>query len=224
MAIQSDFLGIKELKLLSPRRRAELHRALEDLVTSDVDLQAQALDRLSKMDAHRRSPLAVAFLGCRIIEPNISIRAEIVCLLAAALKVNEGAERSPPKVLENLHNVLCQMGAREVQCLLELIAQDNSLLDPVCAIHDQCSASGEILVDMVTQHDLDFSIRVAAADVIAQVGFLEAKQPVEILERRLVNRTSGQLVMSFASQTLEEAEKLIPVLRRTLVALEEAGF
>jgi len=224
MAIQSDFLGIKELKQLTPRRRADLHQALEDLFAADIGLRAQALDRLSKMDAHRRSPLAVATLGCRIIEPNTSIRAEIVCLLAAALQVNESAERSPAKVLEILHHTLCGIGEREVQCLLELVAEDESRLDSVCTILDQCSASGEILIDIVNRRELGVSLRIAAADVIAQVGFLEAKQSLEFLERRLANRISGQLAMSFAPHFLEDAEKLIPVLRRTLEALEEAGF
>lgn len=224
MTRQSDFLGIKELKLLSPRQRGELHRALEELLTCDVRVQAQALDCLVKMDAHRRSPLAIAILGNRVTERNRSIRARIISLLADTLRVNERSERSASKVLEVLHDILSGLGEREVRALIELVDANASMLDPVCAILDQCSASGQILVEVVTRSDLKLSLRIAAADVIAQVGFLEAEQPMKMFERRLSDRSTRQLAMDFASQTREEAEKLVPVVRRTLQALEEAAF
>jgi hypothetical protein len=224
MSVQSDFLGIKELKQLSPRRRGELHQALEDLLSGDASLQAQALDCLVKMDAHRRSPLAIAILGNRVTERNRSIRAKIISMLAEPLRVNERSERAASNVLRILHDILSKLGKQEVYALTELVDDDASMLDPVCILLDQCSASGQILVDMVTQHDLKLSLRIAAADVIAQVGFLEAERPMKMFERRLLDRSARQLAMDFASQTREEAEKLVPVLRRTLQALEEAAF
>jgi len=224
MTRQSDFLGIKELEQLSSRRRGELHRALEEFLTCDVRVQNQALDCLLKMDAHRRSALTIAILGDRIAEKNQSIRAKIISLLADTLRVNERSERSASNVLNVLHDILSRLGEREVRALIELVDADGSMLDPVCAILDQCSASGQILVDLVTQSDLKLSIRIAAADVIAQVGFLEAERPMKLFERRLSDRSNRQLAMGFASQTREEAEKLVPVLRRTLQALEEAAF
>jgi hypothetical protein len=224
MAIQSDFLGIKDLKELTPRKRAALQDALEDLIIPNAELQSQALCRLSQMDAHRRSPLAVAFLGTRIIEPDIVLRAKIVSMLATTLTINERAERSPSKVLKILRNILCEIGDREVHALLDLVVANTAMLDPVCTILDQCSICGKTLVDIVNKPTLDVAIRIAAAEVIAKIGFLEAIQPMELLERRLVDRTFRQVAMNFASRKYDEAEQLIPVLRQTLEALEEAGF
>jgi hypothetical protein len=66
---------------------------------------------------------------------------------------------------------------------------------------------------------LDVSLRIAASDVIGQVGFLEARPIMVSLEQRLSNLVSGQIPMPFAPQIALEAEQLLPAVRRALHAL-----
>jgi hypothetical protein len=224
MTIQQDFLGIKELKGLSSRESMELHEALEDLVTQDPEVHLRALDCLVGMDAHLRSALAVSFLAHRLVERDHRVRIRIVGLIADTLEASRRAERPPAKVRQLLHNVLSNMGEREVFSLLQLVAGENDLLEPVCTILDQCSFSGDILLNILNHREFDIDIRIAAAEAIATIGFLEAQQSIEALEKRLENRARGQLSMAFAPRSVEEAEQLIPVLRRTLDALLEASI
>jgi hypothetical protein len=224
MSVQQDFLGVKDLKELSPRRRGELHEALEDLLSNKIQTRLEALDRLCLMDAHRRSPLAASILVFHINELDLRLRARIVEAISQAIKPIAMKERSPVKVREFLHLALRKMGEREVYSLLQLIAEKRVSLEIVCLLLNQCSFSGEILVNILKHRHYEVPIRIAASEVIGQIGFLEARQAVEALEKRLAHRATGQLSMSFASRSREEAKELIPALRKTIDALREASI
>lgn len=224
MSVQQDFLGIKDLKELPFRRRGELHKALEDLLSDNIDTRLEALDRLCAMDAHRRSPLAASLLVFRINEPDLRLRAKITESISQAVKPISMQERSPAKVRELLHCALSQMGEREVYSLLQLIAEEHVPLDIVCTLLNQCSFSGEFLVNILKHRHYEVPIRIAASEVIGQIGFLEARQAVEALEKHLADRTTGQLSLSFASRSREEAKEMIPALRKTIDALREASI
>ena len=224
MSVQHDFLGIKDLKELPPRRRGELHKALEDLLSNKIETRLEAMDRLCVMDAHRRSPLAASLLVFHIIEPDLQLRARIAESISQALIPAGVKERSPVKVREFLHHALSKMGEREVYSLLQLIAEEHVSLGIVCTLLNQCSFSGEILINILTHRHYEVPIRIAASEVIGQIGFLEARPAVEALEKRLADRTTGQLSMSFASRSREEAKELIPALRKTIDALREASI
>ncbi|OGO19482.1 MAG: hypothetical protein A2Z14_12225 [Chloroflexi bacterium RBG_16_48_8] len=224
MVVQQDFLGIQDLKELSPRRKVEVYKALEDLLSSRVETRLEAMDRLCAMDAHRRSPLVACFLVYRLIEPDLCLRARIAQCLSETIRASGTRERSPKKVRDLLHQNLRGIGHREVNSLLQLIAKDDELLEPVCVILNQCSSCGEILVEILNCHDCSIPIRMASCKVIGQIGFLEARQAIEVLEKRLAGRITGQLSMTFAPGGIEEAKELIPVLRGTLEALREASI
>jgi hypothetical protein len=224
MTLQKDFLGIRDLKELSLRRSAELQQALEDLFSPKVEARFEAMDRLYEMDAHRRSPLAASLLVYRLIEQDLSLRSKIVHAIYEALKPRNVRERSPSKVREYLHSTLRGMGEKQVLSLLELVSQDSASLVTACILLNRCSGSGEILVKILTSSGYPLPIRMASCEVVGQIGFLEAIEAIEMLERRLSERTAGQLSMSFAPRTREEAKELMPVLLRTLEVLREASI
>jgi hypothetical protein len=224
MTVQRDFLGIQDLEELSASRSAQLQRILEDMLSPDLKTRCEGMNRLYKMDAHRRSPLAACFLVYRLTEQDLSLRRKIVQAIDMAIRGKGLQERSPAKVRKYLHHMLRGIGPREIHALVELLCQDEHLLEPVCGLLNQCSASGEILVKILNSTDYPLSIRIASCKVIGQIGFLEARQAVESLEKRLVQRTTGQLAMAFAPSTLKEARELIPILRDTLDALWEASI
>jgi hypothetical protein len=223
MTLQRDFFGIRDLKELSSRRSAKLLQALEDLLSPNLGTRREAMDRLCEMDAHRRSALAASFLVYRLIEQDLVLRSEIAQAICEAIKPRSTQERSPVKVREYLHSALRGIGKRQVLSLLELISKDPGLLVSVCILLNQCSRSGEILVTVLNCSDYPLPLRIASCEVVARVGFLEAIQPIENLEKRLSDRATGQLSMTFAPSRVEEAKELIPVLQRTLEALREAS-
>lgn len=224
MTVQQDFLGIKDLETLSPGKLSELHKALEDLLSSAVEVRRGAVDRLYAMDAHRRSPLAAPLLAYRLYEPDVELRTKIVQSINEIIDIGDSSERPPAKVRELLNEALRDIGEREVYCLLELLEHDDVTLEAVCLILNQCSSSCEVLVKLLESRDEKVSIRIAASRVIGHLGILEAMQVLEALKDRLTHRATGQLSMSFASHSVEEAKELLPTLRETLDILRDASI
>ena len=222
--LQQDFLGIQDLEEFSTGRSAELLLTLEDLLSADDEIRHEALYRLCEIDAHRRSPLAASFSVYRLFEQDLALRARIVHAICDVIKGRDLFKRPPAKVRESLHHALRAIGEREVHSLLELIHEDHDFLDPACLLLNQCSRSGEILVKVLNCSDYPIPIRIASCEVIGEIGFLEAEHVIETLEKRLSDRTTGQLSMAFAPRALEEAKEMIPILRRTLDALREASM
>lgn len=216
---QKRFLKIEELPELPDRHRGQLHKALEDVFSSDISVRNEALDGLARLDAHRRSVLTVSILVQRILDPNIEIRAKVVEMISECLIVSSSEERIPVKVTTRLKRALREIGEREILALLELFSRQE-LRDQICYIFNECSQSGGSLVRILSDRKQEIGIRIAASDVIAEVGFLEARPAVQSLEQRLSNLVSGQIAMSFAPQLTRDAENLLPVVRRTLRALE----
>jgi hypothetical protein len=216
---QEHFLEIDELPELHPRVRGELHKALEDVFSPDLSVRYDALNRLVNLDAHRRSSLAISILVGRIIDPSPHIRTKIVEMISDCLRKDDDGARVPLKVRLHLQRSLSEIGEREILALLELLSTQE-MLDQICYILNECSHSGESLVQFLISRNQDISIRIAASEAIGGVGFLEARPVIESFERRLSNLVSGQIPMSFAPKITRDAEELLPVVRRTLHALE----
>jgi len=223
MTVQQDFLGITDLKEFPRGKRSELHEALEDLLSPEVEARREAVDRLVAMDAHRRSPLAASILAYRLHEPDVGVRAKIVQSIYEALGIQDSYERPPAKVRELLNEALRCIGVPEVYCLLELLEKDFVTLQTVCILLNQCSSSCEILVKLLDSREEKISIRIVASQVIGRLGILEAVPVLEAIEERLTHRASGQLSMSFVSRSKVEARELLPSIRQTLDALREAS-
>ena len=216
---QKHFLKIDELPELHPKVRGKLHLALEEVFSPDQAVRSEALDRLVDLDAHRRSPLAISILVGRIIDPSPDIRAKIVEMISECLRKDDGQAKIPDKVRFHLRRSLSEIGEREILALLELLST-REMLDRICYILNECSQSGDNLVQFLLNRNLDISIRIAASEAIGGVGFLQAKPAIESFERRLSNLVSGQIPMSFAPKLTRDAEELLPVVRRTLRALD----
>ncbi len=192
---------------------------LENIFSPDVVIREEALDRIAIIDAHRRSPLTISILVQRLIDPDRTMRKKIVIMLAECLQKIDGGPQVPQTVGSSLRHSLREIGKREILALLQLLSTQD-LIDQVCYILNECSHSGEDLAQILLDRKLDVSQRIAASDVIGQVGFLEARPIMVSLEQRLSNLVSGQIPMTFAPQMAIEAEELLPAVRRALHALE----
>ncbi|NIS83536.1 MAG: hypothetical protein GTO14_25815 [Anaerolineales bacterium] len=223
MAEQAALFEPKVLDGLSPRKRTSMLRALEALVAPDPKVRKDGLAKLTALDAHRRSPLAAAILATRIREPDLELRTAIVDALAVVIAPGREGERPADRVLRWVRNNLSSMRTREVFALLQILARSSRHRQQVCILLDACSFSGDTLVKILRDRSADVPIRIAAAEAIAEVGFLDAKTAIEDLHQRIAGREAGQMQMGFASRLDTEIEELLPALQEALLALEEAA-
>jgi hypothetical protein len=205
-------------------RLGDLFLMLEDLMSPDQSDRSRAVEGLLAEYAHRRSPLVAAALALSVDEPDLELRGEIVSALAGALSDRLGGPRSPARVRRWIRRGLRRVQIRTTVLLLEVAGASDQDLTAVCTLFNACSHSGDLLISVLTNRDLEVSIREIAARAIARVGFLEARPAMEKLERRLVERSERQLRMPFGVRPERDAGRLLPVVRQALVELSEASL
>jgi hypothetical protein len=209
---------------LSPEKHKAMLRALELFVAPDVHLRHQGLEQLIALDAQRRSALCAAVLAMRVVETDLALRREIVHALAKALRMDAEGRRPPEPIRRWLRHILGSMQLQEICSLLEVVCDDHDDLEVVCCVVNACSSAGDTLVRILQDRRMDLSLRLAAMEVVGEVGFLDAKQALEALLQRISARRAGQLEMGFLDNLAQEADILIPAARSALFALQEAAF
>jgi hypothetical protein len=195
-----------------------LYQALQAAFSPNADHRLIGIKQIGSIDGHRRSPLAASALAHRLHEPNTEVLAEVVNLIASIFS-------DPPSMDSGqiprrwAAQTLRQLGRRELVNLLGLIQMDHAWFDRVALILNECSLAGEMLVDIFTDGTRELEQRLAAIELIDQVGFMEAVPMIEHWIHRLASRQERQLRMSFAPAPDIEAEAILPALRQTLGSL-----
>lgn len=220
---QASLFEGEVLEPLSPEAAPALVGALQDLFAPDKAARRRALDRLRDLDAHRRSPLAAAALVQRLVEPDLSLRAEVVDLLAEVLPAGEGPVRLPGEVRRWARAALAELREPQVYALLLVARAWPERFPAVCRLLGACSFSGEILLRILNDRRTDPAVRAVAARAVGEIGYLDAMEELERLLLRQVSRQRRQLGMAFAPQLREEEEALVPALREAMEALREAA-
>jgi HEAT repeat protein len=223
MIEQKAFFELKVLEELSSRKRPSMLRALEALVAPDPNTRKSGLNKLIALDAHRRSPLAAAILATRVREPDLDLRMAIVDALVKVIKVGPEEGRPSDDVLLWVRNNLSAMRTREIYALLQVVVRSAKHRQQVCTLLKACSFSGDTLIRILKDRNVDVPIRIAAVEVISEVGFLDAKAALNDLYQRIAGRQAGQIQMAFASRFEREVEQLLPALQDALYMLEEAS-
>lgn len=218
--VQPQLLPEEGLSEPLPEESAPLIEAVTLLSDPQVEERRRGLQMLLERDLHRRSVLAAASLGRAVGEPNISLRREIVVALAETLA---GAVDSPPGVIEYQRHALGQMRRRQIYGLLQVAASSRGHAGLTHMVLEQCSYAGSTLILILKDRQMDIQIRVAAAQAIEAIGYLEAVPEVAVLENRLASRMAGQEDMGFVPSLEQEAELLLPALQALHRSLEEAS-
>lgn len=220
MTEKATLLKQKALKEIPKSRRGEVLAALEAFVGPEIQTRTQGLEKLLSMDAHRRSPLVAAIMARQIDEPDIHLRSKIVEALATVLRSAADGSRPPDHVRHWLRHILGQMRQREIFALLQTIASAPEGIESVCSVLDACSFSGEALVRLLANRKVDVNIRIAAAEAIGRIGFLDAGPALHRVQERLLNRKAGQMETVITQIHDEDTERLLPVIRDALRSLE----
>lgn len=222
MARQDSFLDAKTYKDLTSRQLSAMLPLLEALMAPNLRLRKEAFEALIALNAHLRSPLAAAVLALNLREPDLELRSGIVSALAALFETRPSQTQPNERVLLWVQHVLGAMRTREIFALLQVMSASPELRESVFSLIRNCSFSGETLVRILKDRQTGIPIRIAAAEAIAEVGFLAAKNALNELYQRIAGREAGQMQMAFASCTEAEIEELLPALRNAIRVLEEA--
>ncbi len=224
MTEQHSFLQSTIVDELTPGKRKAMLRALELLVGPDIHIRRQGFEQLLAFNAQRRSPLCAAVFAMRIKEPDLALRREIIHGLANVLRVDGEGKRSPERVRRWLRHTLGGMQLREICSLLEVVCVYPEDLKTVCCVVNACSSAGDTLVRILLDRRMDLALRLAATEIVGEVGFLDAKPALETLLQRIAARQAGQLEMGFSGSLTKEADILMSAARSALNALREAAI
>lgn len=190
--------------------------ALEALVSSEPEACQVGLEKLEELNAARFSPLVAYFLVTRLLEPDLELRARIVCILSDVLLADKQGKLAPEPVRSLVKSQLALMRTRQVYSLLQVTIKDTSMEAPVARLLNTCVHAGNHLGDILADRDMPLAIRLQAVKMIGLVGYVDAIPTLERILARFESRLHGQGSMPFAAPSEEKESALVPVLHSTL--------
>jgi hypothetical protein len=199
----------------------EVWNATQGLTSPDIAVRRESIDRLVVLDAVRLSPLVAYVVATRIFESDLDLRRRVVNILGKIFLPNETGKLTPPTVRVHLASYCSKMEQREILQLLEVAEAFPETESKVAAILNNCSQSGTILAEMMSDRRILLAMRRQAINFIGRVGFLDAIPALEKLEERLKSRANGQKSMPFALPSNSEENSLLPMVQATLTLLHE---
>jgi hypothetical protein len=194
--------------------------AVEEVAAPEVSLRHSALSRLEEMNAPRLLPLAAYMIATRLADPDLNFRIRVVKTLGTVLMPDVDGNQAQAAVLRYLTHYLSQMRTRIVYALLEVAAEDPSIVPDAARLLNTCPHAGGLMGEILTNRNIPLKIRKEAAFFMGEVGFLDTIPVLERLETRLASRLNGQQSMPFASVTDSEENELLPVVQRALSYLQ----
>lgn len=194
--------------------------ALEALVDPEAKSRKLGLDCLIDLNAARIYSLVAYFLTTRIQDPDLSIRGEIIWILAGVLTPDDRGQLSPEPVQRILAYQFSQMQKEHIYKLLELVEADPSSETGVVQLLKNCHNSGNYLSEILLERRENLAIRKQAARLIGRVGYVEAIPCIDRLISRLESRVNGQQYLPFTPVENSEESSLLPTLKLALDLLQ----
>lgn len=190
----------------------QLWESAEAISSPELNERKRGFERLIELDVISRSPLIAYLLATRIVEPDLTLRAYIVRVLAGILKTDSPDNLSPEIVRYTLVNYLSQIDLREILALLQLAEIDPYAEEQIVHLLSTCSCAGEHLINIANNRETSLPIRKLSIKFIGKVGYLEALPDLLRLETRL--KTKAKSNHNEDSQT-----SLLPLIIESLTLL-----
>ncbi len=197
-----------------------LWRAIEDLISPDVEIRRSGLKSLHTLGAGRLSPVAAYFLVTRLNEPVVELRAQIVQLLGDLLMPDAAGHVLPEDVRRVIVTSVSQICRRDICGLLEMLVEYPAQEAALFHLLKLNPFAGVQMADILTDKQIAIAVRMKAAHLIGMIGYLDAIPTLEKLQSRLDGRRSGQQTMLFAPSGAAEEAQLLPIVRNTLAMLK----
>ena len=191
----------------------QLWESAEAISSPELSERKRGFERLIEFDVVRRSPLVVYLLATRIVEPDLTLRAYIVRVLAGILKTESPDNLSPEDVRLTLVNYLSQIDRREILALLQLAEIDPYAEEQIINLLCACSCAGGHLINITNDRETSLSIRKLSLKFIGRVGYLEALPDLLRLETRLKARTKS-------NHNEDSQTSLLPLITEALTLLQ----
>ncbi len=205
----------KELRNLNEFSLDQIHQlweSAEAISSPELSERKRGLERLIEFDVVRRSPLIAYLLATRIVEPDLTLRAYIVRVLAGILKTDSPNNLSPDDVRLTLVNYLSQIDLREIMALLQLAEIDPYAEEQIILLLSACSCAGGHLIFIANDRGTSLPARKLSVKFIGRVGYLEALPDLLRLETRLKTRTK-------TNHTEDSQTSLLPIITESLTLL-----
>ena len=199
----------------------EVWSATQGITSPDLNVRRESLDRLIVLDAARLSPLVAYVVATRIFEPDLELRSRVVDVVGKILLPKETGKLTPPAVRLHLSSYCLQMERHGILKVLEVAEAYPETESKVAALLNNCSQSGTILAEMMSDRRISMAMRCQAVNFIGRVGFLDAIPALEKLAERLEARKSGQKMMPFANSNNADESTLLPRIQAALTILKE---
>jgi hypothetical protein len=194
--------------------------ALEDLASPAVLPRLSALERLLALKAHRLSPLVVYVLASRLADPDITVRINVIKILADTLSTDSDGAANAENVNRYLIFYLGQLPYHAIEKMLEAVNAAPEIEALAARLLNFSTSAGSFLADYLSERKNSLILRRQAVRLIGLVGYLEAVPALERMEARLASRRQGQQLMPFAPPSAPDEADLLPDLQKTLFQLK----
>lgn len=198
----------------------EVWKALEMVISSNVENRIQGLREIVRLNAHRLSPIVAYVLATSLDDPNIDFRYEVVQAVGELLSRDSSGLQIPIDVKLQVKYYLGQMRKMKVFALLQVADYQPSSIENVAVLLKNCSYSGQILGDIFTDYKLPIKIRRQGIYFAGYLGFIETVPRLEKLEDKIESRLNGQKAMPFVPKSSKEDILLLPTIRKSLELLK----
>jgi hypothetical protein len=199
----------------------EVWSALEQLVSEKLEQRKNGLQKIVELQAIDKYPLVVYVVSTRLVEPDISLRADVVRLIATFHSINYQKKESSKEIFKTLYDYFDQIRNRQIYSLLQVAIYDTSLVDDVSYLIGLCSYAGRYLTEIVTDRKNPLELRVESLKIIESVGFIDVLPELNRILSRYERKNDSKPLRVKENGIRNDREVLIPLLGKTIEALEE---
>ena len=200
-------------ELTTPVLINQIWAAAELLISPDLNDRKRGFQSLIELDAVKQNPVIVYLLASKLSEPDFSLRSFIVGVLAGLLDESTLTSDRMQYSRQILVKYLSKISTEELISLLELAEIDPPSMGHVVQLLSSCASAGDQLSKIVKNRDCPIEQRLISLDIIGKVGYLEAINDLERMEKRLIKRGISEDSNSLENGLLKKIETTIELLK-----------
>jgi hypothetical protein len=193
--------------------------AAADIISPDNQVRRKGLDILADLDAASTYPLVGYLLSTRLTDPDLSIRAQIVHILADVLATESLNRLENVQIYQTVRSYIAQFRSRQIYGLLQVAEFDPNSVSYIEILLASCPYAGNHLVTILADRKVPISIRKLAAIFIGKVGYLDALPGLERIESRLASKLSSQELAALSPLDDSDETALLPQIQNALSLL-----
>ena len=201
--------------------RDEVWTALEWIIAEELQVRKDGLQKLVELQALQKYPLAVYVVSSRIVEPDLTLRADIIRALAVlrSLELKKGEQSED--VLYSLYNYFSRIQDQQIYDLLQVVNYDTSLFEEVSFLIGLSSYADEYLVNLIAIRKNPLDIRLQSLKIIENEGYENALPELKRILARLERKTKPNSNHITEPRRLVNDRILIEALKEAIGNLED---